>query len=190
MKRKEAQIFAHRSTDPGFAPESALVNAARCFARLRGINFPVDPGLTAGERGKPYFTAIPELHFSLSHSGEFWLAAIATTPLGLDIQQHQPCRREALARRFFHQQEQFWLERRDFDEESFFAVWTAKESYVKYTGQGIDDSFAAFSVIAGDALAQQLGEAQLGFLPFAPGYTVCLYAEEPRQVTFSFLQHK
>ncbi|NLF79860.1 MAG: 4'-phosphopantetheinyl transferase superfamily protein, partial [Clostridia bacterium] len=144
------QVFVLR-TDNGDYPCSALVDAARCFAASLGLDFPHDPVLACEEHGKPYFAALPGLHFSLSHSGEYWLAAFAAAPLGIDIQRHQSCRKEAVAERFFHPEEAAWLRRRGYTDEDFFALWTAKESYVKYTGQGIDESFAGFSVIANNA---------------------------------------
>ena len=110
------------------------------------------------ELGKPYFIHHPELHFSLSDSGKITAVAFSEQPAGLDIQLHQRRgirRTEAedaerlsrLARRFYHPEEcDFVLSEEKGRRERFYRVWTAKEAYVKYTGQGIDGMFAKISV--------------------------------------------
>ena len=90
-----------------------------------------EPALASGEHGKPYFPDAPQLHFSISHSGERWLCAFSDAPVGLDVQQHRACQMQALARRFFAPAEQKFLEQTAYA--PFFDLWCAKESYLKYT---------------------------------------------------------
>ena len=107
------------------------------------------------DKGKPYFPKFPQIHFSISHSGAYWVCAVADEPLGVDLQEHvclkgetleEACvRLRKLAYRFFYLREAEFVERDVYN--NFFVVWTAKESYVKYTGQGIDDDFAKQYVI-------------------------------------------
>lgn len=85
--------------------------------------------------GKPFFREAPQLHFNISHSGGLWACAFADSPVGVDVQRHCPIRREAIARRFFCPEEVDWLRRTQYA--AFFDLWTAKESYLKYTGQGL-----------------------------------------------------
>ena len=106
-------------------------------------------------RGKPFFPKIPKLHLSISHSGAYWVCALATEEIGVDIQEHVMHRNETrqeavvrfakMARRFFHPVEAGFVEAESFYR--FFGVWAARESYVKYTGQGIDASFSEHCVI-------------------------------------------
>lgn len=91
---------------------------------------PVTEPLAFGEWGKPYFPAFPQLHFSITHSGDTWMCAFGDAPLGLDYQIARPCRKEALSRRFFHPLEQEYLKAHP---DAFFPLWSAKESYIKYT---------------------------------------------------------
>ena len=77
-----------------------------------------DCTLARQAQGKPWFPAAPELHFSISHSGGRWVCAFADAPVGLDLQAHRPCRRVALARRFFAPEEAEWLRLRG--EAAFF----------------------------------------------------------------------
>lgn len=134
------------------------------------------PDLTVARQpgGKPYFPADPQLYCSVSHSGEYWLCACSTAPVGLDIQRIQPTREGPLAHRFFHPDEIAWL---DTHPDGFFLIWTAKEACVKLTGRGIDGDFARFSVIADGAFASPIAGSILRHLPFAAGYVLCLCGE-------------
>lgn len=111
---------------------------ARQYALARGLDAP--SGVERFPHSKPRF--VPEgLSFSVSHSGEYWVCGIGAAPLGLDLQRHQPCRTQAIAKRFFHPSETAWLNGQGPD--AFFQIWTAKESYVKYTGEGITGAICA-----------------------------------------------
>jgi 4'-phosphopantetheinyl transferase len=100
-------------------------------------------------KGKPYFKDMPSLHFSVSHSGDVFVCAFSDLPVGVDIQEYknrpdeaERCRK--IAQRFFHFDE---IDALDADTVSaFYNIWTAKEAYVKYTGDGIDGDFSAFCI--------------------------------------------
>jgi phosphopantetheinyl transferase len=105
--------------------------------------------------GKPFF-ADPSLpFFSLSHSGNCTVCAVGPAPCGVDIQEHlfhgQHRSTDEILRignRFFHSDEAERLNQASADEipSLFFDIWTAKESYVKYTGEGIS-KFKTFSAL-------------------------------------------
>lgn len=62
-----------------------------------------DPGSIArGPWGKPCFPNLPMLHFSISHSGEWWLCAFSDRPVGIDLQRCVSfVSPKTLSRRFF-----------------------------------------------------------------------------------------
>ena len=101
------------------------------------------------EAGKPFFTNLPDLHFSVSHSGEIFACAFSDTPVGIDIQEYknrpdESERCKKIANRFFHPDE---IDALDADTVSaFYAIWTAKEAYVKLTGEGITSDFSSFCI--------------------------------------------
>jgi phosphopantetheinyl transferase len=115
----------------------------------------------AGPYGKPYFVDMPDVHFSISHSGRFWACLMAGAAVGLDVEDIA-ARREIdatarylkIARRYFTCDEI-----RETEDAAirgpheliarFFFVWTRKEAYVKYTGRGIGAGFGEFSVLDG-----------------------------------------
>ncbi len=135
------------------------------------------PEMRRTDKGKPYFPFEEGLHFSISHSGPHWAVALSPMPIGLDIQEERDCKAAAIAKRFFHPDEYEFLKAHDFA--PFFAVWTAKESYVKFTGQGIGDDFSQFSVVQQGALAGWAGDAYYGHIPFPPGQWCCICTQNP-----------
>lgn len=130
-------------------------------------------------KGKPYFPDAPEVACSVSHTEGYWACAISDGPVGLDVEKMRPCPAEQIARRFFHPQEALFAAQ---SQEAFFQVWTAKESYVKLLGRGIDASFGDVSVVEQGRLIQRLGEVE--FLPIAlgPEYCMCLCGKRIQMV--------
>ncbi len=133
------------------------------------------------EKGKPYFPSAPHVHCSVTHSGEYWLGGFAGQPLGLDLQIHKEVRRQALSRRFFHRLEDEYLQSVEYRD--FYRVWTAKESFVKLSGEGIDGHFSRFSVADAHGLLPYAEGRKLFFVPFREGYTLCVCAKEISSVT-------
>lgn len=154
--------------------------AAEDWCRRAGRSIP-DLTVARPEYGKPYFVSAPEIHFSVTHSGDYWLCAVSHQNVGLDLQVTQRAQTLKIARRFFHSGEFGYLQGHPQD---FFKVWSAKESYVKYTGQGIDGSFSSFSVVDQEGFVKQLKGVELRFWPFSEGYSLCLCCEDASQVQF------
>lgn len=98
-----------------------------------------------GVQGKPYLSEQPHIHFNLSHSGDYALAAFAPVELGCDIQQTAQAKRSAqIAARFFSQEEQRALA----SGMDFYRIWARKESYLKLTGDGMALDMRSFSVVS------------------------------------------
>lgn len=142
------------------------------------------------ERGKPYFPGQPRLHFSISHSGELWVCALSGRPLGVDIQKHTTKRGESagqaaarlsgLAERFFHPGEAAWV--RENPGERFFRIWAAKESYVKYTGEGIGGSFGTFCLVPDGGEGHSWKAENVWFYgeELPDGYSLCVCCGEDK----------
>ena len=123
------------------------------------------------EKGKPYFADRPDMHFSISHSKELWACAVADGPVGLDLQFHKSGRLDNIPERFFHPGEDAWLAK-------FFDVWASKESYVKWTGEGIDRHFGEFCVVDDKGLAVRCGDACFWRSVVEQEYSLCLCGGE------------
>lgn len=111
---------------------------------------PADLRFEIGELGKPRLRDAA-LHFSLTHTGEHALLAVAERELGLDAESVRPARvDEALARRVMSDNEfEAWCAAdREQQVSAFFRLWSAKESVMKACGQGLQLAPESFSVFA------------------------------------------
>lgn len=100
------------------------------------------------ENGKPYLPGYPHIHFNLSHSGCRALAVFAGVETGCDIEQVQQADL-ALAQRFFTRKEYDFIAGQRGSEqqnETFFRLWTLKESLLKAVGTGLSLSLDAFEI--------------------------------------------
>ena len=122
-----------------------------CALAAEGLA-PADYAVT--EHGKPFFPALPDFHFNLSHSGGRVLCAVSPSPVGCDI---ETARRLDLkvARRFFHPDESAWLFSLPEDERptAFLRLWTCKESFIKAVGLGLSLPLCDFAVSLEDGAA-------------------------------------
>lgn len=111
-----------------------------------------DSVILKNSHGKPYLRDYPDVHFSLSHSGDYAMCAISDSPIGCDIQKISDTRPQ-VARRFFTQAEQLYLQGSEDPQVEFTRIWTRKESYVKMKGLGISACpLTSFDVISDSSL--------------------------------------
>lgn len=140
------------------------------------------------EKGKPYFVNTPVLYVSLSHSGSYCIVAIAPCQVGVDLQTHhrlptdldETQRYWKLSRRYFHPAEHAYVQSDPVGR--FFPIWTAKESYAKYTGTGLDSQFSVWSILPEDTAQLHSWQAQgvhFQAIDFREGYSLCLCTELP-----------
>ncbi len=99
-----------------------------------------------GAHGKPMLASpAAPLEFNVSHSGDWGVIALASVPVGVDVEQIRPGRASpALEKRFLTEGERAMLGRRtglDGDA-AFFVVWCRKEAYLKATGFGLAAPFS------------------------------------------------
>lgn len=92
------------------------------------------PAFSKGPHGKKYILGEDVPFFSLSHSGDLSACAVSDREVGIDIQMVKDVRPSLAAR--------ICLE----DEMKYppLDVWSAKEAYVKLTGEGLYRSFDSF----------------------------------------------
>ncbi|QNM06747.1 4'-phosphopantetheinyl transferase family protein [Qiania dongpingensis] len=188
--------------DDGRTTEDRLRMSAEAFQYMHGL--PAEYGAETPdiwktartEKGKPYFPFCPGLQFSISHSGSYWVCAFAEEPVGIDLQEHTKkndetteaaaSRYRKLAGRFLHPDEASYVrEQTENSYDRFFRIWAAKESYVKYTGSGIDGRFGEMSVLPEAGPIEGLPEengirvwkaagAWFHEVPFRENYSLCV----------------
>lgn len=97
--------------------------------------------------GKPFIKGRENFHFNLSHSGSWVAIAYGDTEVGIDVERHRTdAKQSAIAKRFFTPEEQQYLA--EDPQCRFFEIWTAKESYLKYLGTGLNKDIKSFSVLS------------------------------------------
>ena len=176
---QDVTIFCHPYTECSQQSHTLLRRAASLYS---GLPETALGPLETTEWGKPFFPCHPNLNFSISHSGEWWLCGFSSAPLGLDVQIHKvQAPLESLSRRFFHPSEDTFLAADGY--RRFFDLWCAKESWVKYIGEGFFRDPDSFSVVAADGTFPSAKDADLRLLPFHPGYSLCLCARQIGAVT-------
>ncbi len=88
-----------------------------------------DSEIKYGEKGKPYAKGIS---FSVSHSAEFVLVAVADSEVGADIEKIDKRQNITVSERLFAAEDL-----KDIDISKFFRMFTRLESYGKMTGKGL-----------------------------------------------------
>lgn len=96
---------------------------------------------SANEFGKPYFSNAEDLHFSISHSGNYAMVVMSDTEIGCDIQQIKEVN-IGIADRFFTADESKYVR----STEDFFRLWTLKESFIKAVGKGLSMPLNSFCI--------------------------------------------
>lgn len=111
------------------------------------------------ERGKP---VVKGIEFNLSHSGGIALVAVSSdsVPVGCDVQRVENKsvdRLDAITKRFFSVKEQNILqEMMQKDDEAFkelfYLIFSAKEAYIKMTGEGLERPMDSFEIPLDDEI--------------------------------------
>lgn len=111
----------------------------RVTGEMYGIQTLSELSLAKTEQGKPYSRAYPELHFNLSHCRTACACALDTIPVGIDIERRFPYK-ESLMRRICTEKERRIVESCESlpeREQLLQALWSMKESVVKWNGRGM-----------------------------------------------------
>lgn len=144
------------------------------------------------DAGKPFFPERENLHFSISHSGEWALCGFSTVSIGCDVQEHY---REdeailTVAHRYFSEEERRLISSEEDADDRIrllYRLWTMKESYAKMVGCGIDDRLPRIGIRSENGCLRAEGLGDAGFLhelAVAEGYSAacCVAAGGSRPV--------
>ena len=130
-KKKLAELRSEQDRKRGLLAEYCLIEALRLCDPELSLPLTIDT-----ERyGKPFLVGRGE-HISLSHAGEYAAAAVCSKPVGIDIERTRPIG-DALAKRICTEREYREVWQRDPREETFRNLFSAKESCVKCSGEGL-----------------------------------------------------
>lgn len=91
--------------------------------------------------GKPYL-GNSSIHFSISHSGNILVCAVADREIGVDVQKvssYNP----SLAARYFSEDEKRFILSSPHKDKAFTTLWCAKESYIKALGSTLSKDLSS-----------------------------------------------
>ncbi len=110
-----------------------------------GVDYGAEPRYKNGY-GKEYFKNAP-LYYNVSHTKNLVCAAISASEIGVDCETVRDLPDHLhIAKRFFTESEFESVRQSDTPLQTFFALWTKKESYVKYLGKGFAVPLSSFDI--------------------------------------------
>ena len=129
--------------------------------------------------GKPYAADYPQIHFNLSHSKNMVIAVFADTEVGCDIEYIGSLRLQIAKRYFCPAEYEYIISRpKEKQRETFYRLWTLKESFMKATGMGMKLPLNQFEFLLGEEevrVRQSVDDAKYHFMEFAPdGYRMAV----------------
>lgn len=145
MRQKE--ILAKKSHDDQKRSLAGDVLVKKYLSQIYGVD-KEKLVIQKGEHGKPYVLNLPA-HFSVSHSGQYTVVAISDHPIGVDLEIIGDFS-AIVAKKLFNDDELQYIsgngpsQKKSTMQRNFFEIWTAKEAYLKYTGQGLSGGMQSF----------------------------------------------
>ena len=124
--------------------------------------------IARGEYGKPYFLHHPELHFNISNSGDWIFMVLSGVRVGIDIQIITDIPLERIGKHVLAPDEYDSFLKMDEQREYFFREWVLRESYIKWTGEGLSRDMRSLPDDAWQAL-----------IPAPDGYKAAITAAVP-----------
>ena len=116
---------------------------------------------------KPYVSNYKDIYFNFSHSGKMVLCAISDREIGVDIEINDPTIDLTIAKNYFYNSEYETIMNSDTPSDEFFKYWVLKESYMKYTGLGMNLSLDSFEIIMEDEIHLKDNDEDLKFNLFS-----------------------
>ena len=127
------------------------------------------PRFKTGKYGKAYISNHENIYFNLSHAGKMVLCAISDKEVGTDIEYIDPAIDLNIAKNFFYNSEYERIMNGENKPDEFFKYWVLKESYMKYTGLGMNLSLDSFEIILEDTITLKDDNNSLKFNLFNVG---------------------
>ncbi len=113
--------------------------------------------------GKAYISNFENVYFNLSHSGKMVLCAISDREVGVDIEYSDPKIDLNIAKLYFYNGEYESIMNSQNPADEFFEYWVLKESYMKYTGLGMNLKLDSFEIKIGDEIKLKNDDEGLKF---------------------------
>lgn len=137
------------------ASEKVAKYALKEFMRLEGAPDANGAEYLHDENGAPYFSGEDMPYVSVSHSGDYVVAAVSRFPVGIDVQRQKSIDFKSVCRRFDIDAS---------DEKSFYEKFAAAEAKTKALRTPLAESLKS-------------DNSDVAVFGFIPGYTLALFGE-------------
>ena len=151
--------------------------ARTMIGETKGIT-PSDLLFERNRYGRPFVSQLSsELDFNISHAGT-WVAVVVSTKaaVGVDVEKKSSLDL-SLAERFFASIEYQFINKQRSEEQAidtFYQIWTYKESYIKAVGKGLSIPLDSFTTVMDEEMVRELrGDEQTWF--FTPIHLEAAY---------------
>lgn len=130
-----------------------------------------------GEHGKP-FVVNGRVHYNLSHCQNYVVLAVSEKPIGVDVEVVREFSALVAQKKFTEQEVEYIAaagrEGRSM-QQAFYEIWTAKEAYLKYTGEGLYGGLNALTLKAeNNHLVPENQAVQLSYDGSIPGAVIAV----------------
>ena len=122
-----------------------------------------NPLFKTGKYGKAYISNFENIYFNLSHSGKMVLCAISDREVGVDIEYIDHEIDLSIAQHYFYNKEHESIMNSQNPADEFFKYWVLKESYMKYTGLGMNLKLDSFEIKIEDEIKLKNDDKGLKF---------------------------
>ena len=95
--------------------------------------------------GKPYLHVHLNFYFNISHTRTAIVVALSDQEIGVDIEKIKQANL-AISNKFFTELEQKYIFDSYDKDKAFYEIWTRKEAYLKYIGNGLKMPLTSFDV--------------------------------------------
>ena len=119
--------------------------------------------IKTGKYDKPSICDHENIYFNLSHSGKMVLCAISDMEVGADIEYIDSEIDLNIAKHYFYNSEYENIMNAENRADEFFKYWVLKESYMKYTGLGMNLPLDSFEIIIDSEIRLNDGRNNLKF---------------------------
>lgn len=129
---------------------SSLFSELLLFKVLKDYYYlnPSDLIIKKTKYNKPYLANIDNVHYNISHSGDWVVCAVSPVPVGVDIEKIVDIDFSLISKYYSTKEiHEFKKVPKQHKLACFYNLWTLKESYIKAVGMGLSIPLDSFSII-------------------------------------------
>lgn len=142
-----------------------------------------------GSNGKPY---ADNIFFNVAHSGKFAFGISSDKEIGCDVEIIKNAHLD-IAKRVFTESEYNYISKSENSSNTFYKLWTIKESYIKLSGEGLRTPLNSFEIkisdndisITENNIAKDCFVTQFEFDNHS--FAICSYEQPPRKIEFNYV---